>query len=958
MVWGGRAPSEEERLSLMQEMVAGRMRLDRLLSNLPADPSASPDRAALVASRKAQSRRYTDASVFFEAVDVLREDGGAATDAFYELLSKSFGQPPASPSGGSSKWSREVKVPLTVAVPPEQLGQLERELPGLNSVPESEVSDVHLHLEDVAGQADEREVAWAGGTEEVLQQVRRAVQRLDRILPCREAEERAATALRAVLLCLSQDQAWVTQGLAHLFRGAVRLDVIKTARRHLRLRFGVRHWRPQSFGLGVFIESYFRVRLLPEKQQGEEEGALATVLCGCSHAFSLGQEEEVYADAVSEGEEGAAAARMACDLRVSQLSLRLRMREADGGAGGDAESIDSAEVSGCAAYKGRVTFINQLIEGERGVWRAVQGMEVMSSDGSLVMDDGPNNFNPLLPLRAGGRAGDTSPSGGGGTKRPRPVLGSMYTRPLVAQVYGWGENQCGCLGFSGEGVRAEPHLLPAISSLPVMERVIKVALSSRHALLVTSLGSVYSSGDGTDGALGHGDLLSVHRFRIIDFFARQKPPPLITAVSAAADLLGSHSAAVDSDGRLYTWGFGQATGHSVSKPVQEPKDVTELLGDGEEEEKRVLAVACGGGYCLALVQGGQVYSWGLWAHGRLGLGPPAVHTDNFNRRRMHKYKLKPGLVQGRLERERVVRIAAGTGHSLAVTDTGLLYSWGRDDFGQLGLDARTSNGFVSVFEPELVSAFSSGRAGQRAVDVACGAFHSLALDDRGQVWSWGAAGGACLGHGDAVSVEGRPADLPTLLRRQQATDKRLPVLAAKPVWAMPRRVEALANIPVRRLAGGSHHSAAVTEDGSLFLWGESLSTLQPVAEDEEEDQGEEEAEEAGEEDGPAEERQGDGEARKKKGEEEGQEVDEEEEEEGKGQVDLEGVHVPCQPTSNWLPQLAGKWVEVVACGGHSTVVVACGDRVGMVLGRKLLQGVTRASSSDSGDDEASVSSVR
>lgn len=110
----------------------------------------------------------------------------------------------------------------------------------------------------------------------------------------------------------------------------------------------------------------------------------------------------------------------------------------------------------------------------------------------FTMDD----HNPLFPRHTTQQAH--------GPSRPSAALGgdSMYTRPLVAQVYGWGDNQCGCLGFATQKLRAEPRLLPVISSLPVMERVVRVALSSRHALLLTSLGSLYSCGDGTDGALG------------------------------------------------------------------------------------------------------------------------------------------------------------------------------------------------------------------------------------------------------------------------------------------------------------------------------------------------------------------------------------------------------------------------------------------------------------------------
>lgn len=57
------------------------------------------------------------------------------------------------------------------------------------------------------------------------------------------------------------------------------------------------------------------------------------------------------------------------------------------------------------------------------------------------------------------------------------------------------------------------------------------------------------------------------RFR----FAEQMPPPKVCLSSAGSDLIGCHSAALDVDGRLYTWGVGAAAGHLSIKPVFLPR---------------------------------------------------------------------------------------------------------------------------------------------------------------------------------------------------------------------------------------------------------------------------------------------------------------------------------------------------------------------------------------------------
>lgn len=349
-LWGGKAPTFEERLHLMQQMVDGRQRLDHILSCYPADPAASPDRAAVGAAKRGQSRRCYDDGVFQEAVDVLQE-GPEGAGQFQEVLLRAFGGPGTAAETDSeeaaNKWSRELKIPLPVASKSD-LAAEQPELPclSLDGGEDEGLQDVYLHLEDVQGQT-RREVPWTS-TPEVVTQVRNAIQRLDRILPTPEAQAQAVQALRMALLCLQHNEEWVNQSVAHLFQGSVGMEVLRTTRRHVRLRFGVRHWAPSVFGLGLFAESYFRVRLLgQEGGDTTEEGvvnrpALATLLCGCSHAFPLSLEEgEGFVDA--EGEEGEGrAANAVLDLSVSQVSMRLRLR--DGEEGGDAESVVSGEV--------------------------------------------------------------------------------------------------------------------------------------------------------------------------------------------------------------------------------------------------------------------------------------------------------------------------------------------------------------------------------------------------------------------------------------------------------------------------------------------------------------------------------------------------------------------------------------------------------------------------------------
>ena len=92
--------------------------------------------------------------------------------------------------------------------------------------------------------------------------------------------------------------------------------------------------------------------------------------------------------------------------------------------------------------------------------------------------------------------------------------------------------------------------------------------------------------------------------------------------------------------------------------------------------------------------------------------------------------------------ERAVSVAAGAGHSLALTASGSVWSWGRGEDGKLGHGDRQSQPL-----PRQVEAF----AGQRVVAVSAGVAHSLAIIADGAVFTWGEGEYRCVGHGEDLS---------------------------------------------------------------------------------------------------------------------------------------------------------------------------------------------------------------
>lgn len=89
--------------------------------------------------------------------------------------------------------------------------------------------------------------------------------------------------------------------------------------------------------------------------------------------------------------------------------------------------------------------------------------------------------------------------------------------------------------------------------------------------------------------------------------------------------------------------------------------------------------------------------------------------------------------------KKAISIAAGESHTLALTGDGRVYSWGRGTFGRLGLGSEADQLFparLDFFE-SVIDGGTVGENRLKIVGIAAGAYHSLALAEDGSVWGWG-----------------------------------------------------------------------------------------------------------------------------------------------------------------------------------------------------------------------------
>uniref|UniRef100_A0A665UNQ9 Alsin Rho guanine nucleotide exchange factor ALS2 a n=1 Tax=Echeneis naucrates TaxID=173247 RepID=A0A665UNQ9_ECHNA len=129
----------------------------------------------------------------------------------------------------------------------------------------------------------------------------------------------------------------------------------------------------------------------------------------------------------------------------------------------------------------------------------------------------------------------------------------------------------------------------------------------------------------------------------------------------------------------------------------------------------VLQATLGEHHGVLLTQGGQVYSFGelLWRDLSIPVSAPLLEVS----------------LLGKL----VVHVAAGGFHCGALTEQGNIYMWGENTAGQCGLtDLVSEPCLISVVDSEAIPP-----AAVRIVDLACGREHSLALSSQNELWAWG-----------------------------------------------------------------------------------------------------------------------------------------------------------------------------------------------------------------------------
>ncbi|KAI9993689.1 hypothetical protein PInf_015986 [Phytophthora infestans] len=253
----------------------------------------------------------------------------------------------------------------------------------------------------------------------------------------------------------------------------------------------------------------------------------------------------------------------------------------------------------------------------------------------------------------------------------------------------------------------------------------------------------------------------------------------------------SHSFALAEDGDVFSWGIGRsgALGHGLNvheqtfDTVMSPMEVLALKG------RRVVQIACGDSHTAALLQSGQLLTCGQRGYGRLGrqiANTPDVLDD--------EYSSWFGPVVFAKEGVKCTYVACGAAHTLVVAEAHVLYAFGWNSSGQLGVgDCRDRLVPTRVAYFDAVDTLSP----LAIASVAAGNQHSLVSCPDGKLFAWG---------NDEMGQCG--------------------LNSCPQIYTLPHLVRSLIGLRVTQLAAGEAHSAVLTSHSQQHL--ETLERTQPI----------------------------------------------------------------------------------------------------------------------------------
>ncbi|EKJ68954.1 hypothetical protein FPSE_10879 [Fusarium pseudograminearum CS3096] len=379
----------------------------------------------------------------------------------------------------------------------------------------------------------------------------------------------------------------------------------------------------------------------------------------------------------------------------------------------------------------------------------------------------------------------------------------------ILDVYVFGEGSSGELGLGSKRVNNKkpidvkrPRLNDNLAAATT--GVVQISCGGMHAVALTHDNKILTWGVNDQGALGRdtnwdGGLRDMDSAEDSDsddeddsgINPKESTPTAVDDEFFApgtkfVQVVASDSASftLTEDGRVYGWGTFRSSdgilGFSETIKIQP----TPLL---IKDLKNIKALSAGSNHILALDHKGNVVAWGCGQQNQLG------------RRIIERNKMSSLIPQGvGLPRGKIAKIACGSYHSFAIDKEGVVYGWGLNNFGEIGVESNAGEDDAVILRPAKLTYLDD----YNITEIDGGEHHSLACSDKGDLLTWGRVDGYQVGFEfDKLSEENSIYD-----ERGNAR------ILFKPT--IQPDVKDIVSV-----AAGTDNNFAISSNGTVYSWG-------------------------------------------------------------------------------------------------------------------------------------------